>query len=105
VIWSRRMSADQTFSTTFGLKSDYNDSNWRNENFENLLSQARLELDAGARKIIYDECQQMIADEAGMVNFAIADFLDGYSKKVQGVQTHPRFDLDDYRVTEKAWFA
>jgi peptide/nickel transport system substrate-binding protein len=105
VIWSRRMSADQTFSTTFGLKSDYNDSNWRSENFENLLSQARVELDAGARKIIYDECQQMIADEAGMVNFAIADFLDGYSKKVQGVQTHPRFDLDDYRVTDKAWFA
>ena len=105
VIWGRRMSPDQTLSTTFGLKSDYNDSNWRNEDFEKLLSQARVELDQGARKIIYDECQKMVAEEAGEINFAIGDFLDGYSRRVQGVHPHPRFDLDDCRVAEKAWFA
>ncbi len=105
VIWARRMSADQTFSTAFGGKSDYNDSNWRNADFDALLSKARVELDPVARKVMYDECQVMIANEAGNIHFATSDFLDGYSKKVQGVNTHPRFDMDDCRVAEKAWFA
>lgn len=105
VIWARRMSADQTFSTAFGLKSDYNDSNWRDPAFEKLLSEARVELDEAKRKAIYHQCQEMIAEDAGHVNFAVADFLDGYSSKVQGVKPHARFDMDDCRVTEKAWFA
>lgn len=105
VIWARRMSPDQTFQTSFGGKSDYNDSDWRNPDFDALLAQGRVELDPGARKAIYDECQTMVAEDAGHVHFATADFLDGYSKKVQGVQPHPRFDMDDCRVAEKAWFA
>ena len=36
---------------------------------------------------------------------AIGDYLDGYSKKVQGVKPHPRYDLADQRLAEKAWFS
>jgi len=105
VFWGRRMSADQTFTTCFGGKSDFNDSDWRNAEFDALLAQARVELDPAARKVIYDECQVMISDDAGHVNFAVSDYLDGYSPKVQGVKPHARFDMDDNRVAEKAWFA
>lgn len=105
VIWARRMSADQTLSTCYGLKSDYNDSDWRDEKFDKMLSEARVMLDPAKRKEIYDECQSMVAENAGHVVFAISDFLDGYSAKVKGVKPHPRFDLDDCRVAEKAWFA
>lgn len=105
VFWGRRMSADQTLTTCFGAKSDFNDSDWRNEAFDEMLARARVELDPVARKKIYDECQVIVAEEAGHVNFAVSDFLDGYSSKVQGVKPHPRFDMDDNRVGEKAWFA
>ena len=105
VFWARRMSADQTLTTVFGGKSDYNDSNWRNDDFDKLLAQARIELDPAARKVIYDECQVMVHDQAGHIHFATGDFLDGYSKNVRGMKPHPRFDMDDFRVAEKAWFA
>lgn len=105
VHWARRMSADQTFTTCYGGKSDFNDSDYRSQKFDKLLSEARVELDQAKRKEIYDECQRMVAEEAGHVVFAISDFLDGYSDKVKGVKTHSRFDLDDCRVAEKAWFA
>lgn len=104
VIWARRMSADQALTTCYGGKSDYNDSDWRNEKFDKLLAVARVELDQAKRKEIYDECQAMVADDAGHVVFAVTDYLDGYSAKVKGVKPHPRFDLDDSRVAEKAWF-
>ena len=35
----------------------------------------------------------------------VTDYLDGYSNKVAGVKPHGRYDMDDNRVAEKAWFA
>ena len=54
---------------------------------------------------MYTEAQHMIADNAGMVCFAVGDYLDGYGKKVMGAKPHPRYDLCDERVAEKTWFA
>ncbi len=54
---------------------------------------------------MYAEAQHLIADNAGMVCFAVGDYLDGYSKKVKGAAPHPRYDMCDQRVAEKAWFA
>lgn len=47
----------------------------------------------------------MVAEDGGMICFAISDFLDGYSKKVKGVAVHARYDLCDMRIAEKGWFA
>ena len=47
----------------------------------------------------------MIADDGGLVCFAITDYLDGYSKKVAGTTPHPRYDMYDKRIAEKGWFA
>jgi len=105
VYWGRRPTADQTFSQEFGSASDWNDSNWKRPKFDELVAEARIELDDSKRKEIYGECQKMISEEGGMICFAITDYLDGYSPKVQGVKPHARYDLDDQRVAEKAWFA
>ncbi len=105
VYWGRRPTADQTFSQEFGSASDWNDSNWKRPKFDELVAEARIELDDTKRKEIYSECQKMISEEGGMICFAITDYLDGYSPKVQGVKPHARYDLDDQRVAEKAWFA
>jgi peptide/nickel transport system substrate-binding protein len=105
VYWGRRLTADQTFTQEFGGKSDWNDSNWRVPEFDDILAQARIELDDEKRKDLYGKAQEMIAEDGGMICFAITDYLDGYSPKVQGVQPHPRYDLADQRLAEKAWFA
>ena len=47
----------------------------------------------------------MIAEDGGMVCFAITDYLDGYSSKVMGVQPHARYDMNDNRIASKGWFA
>jgi peptide/nickel transport system substrate-binding protein len=105
VYWGRRMSADQAFTQVFGEKSDWNDTNWKVPAFQKLLVQARAETDEAKRKEMYWKCQEMIADDDGFICFAITDYLDGYSKKVAGVHPHGRYDMDDNRVAEKAWFA
>jgi peptide/nickel transport system substrate-binding protein len=105
VYWGRRMSADQAFTQVFGEKSDWNDTNWKVPAFQDLLKQARAETDQAKRKEMYWKCQEMIADDGGFINFAITDYLDGYSNKVAGIKPHGRYDLDDNRAAEKGWFA
>jgi peptide/nickel transport system substrate-binding protein len=105
VYWGRRLSADQTFTQEFGSASDWNDSDWRKPKFDKMLSEARVELDPKKRKEIYGDCQEMIAEDGGMICFAISDYLDGYAKKVMGIKPHSRYDMDDNRAAEKAWFA
>jgi peptide/nickel transport system substrate-binding protein len=105
VYWGRRMSADQAFTEVYGGKSEWNDTDWRREDFDALVAQARVELDDAKRREIYFKCQEMIHDDGGMICFAITDGLDAYSPKVQGAAAHPRYDLNDNRIAEKGWFA
>ena len=105
VYWGRRLSADQTFTQVYGSASDWNDSNWRNPEFDKIVSEARIELDDAKRKELYGKCQEMIAEDGGMICFAITDYLDGYAKNVMGNDPHARYDLNDNRIAEKGWFA
>jgi peptide/nickel transport system substrate-binding protein len=105
VYWGRRPTADLSFSTVFGSASSWNDSNWKRPEFDKLLVEARVELDNAKRKELYGKAQEMIAEDGGMICFAISDYLDGYTKKVMGVEPHARYDMNDNRIAEKGWFA
>ena len=105
VYWGRRLSADQVFRQIYGSASDWNDSNWKVPAFDDLVMNAAVELDNAKRTEMYFTCQEMIADDGGMICFAITDYLDGYSKKVMGTEPHARYDLNDDRISEKGWFA
>ncbi|WFT91134.1 ABC transporter substrate-binding protein [Rhizobium leguminosarum] len=103
--WGRRPTADQTLSLVYSSSSDWNETNWKVPEFDKLLAEARVEFDDAKRKEMYGKCQEMIYEDGGTICFAIADYLDGYSTSIQGVKPHARYDMDDNRVAEKAWFA
>lgn len=105
VYWGSRPTADITLSTTFKSDSSWNDTKWKNAEFDKLILAARVELDESRRMEMYGRCQELVADDGGMVCFAISDYLDGYSKKVMGNDPHPRYDLADDRIAETGWFA
>ena len=105
VYWGRRLSADASLSLVFGSNSSWNDTAWKRPEFDKLIETARVELDQAKRKEMYFQAQEMINDDGGMICFAISDYLDGYSSKVQGVVPHARYDLADQRLAEKGWFA
>jgi peptide/nickel transport system substrate-binding protein len=105
VYWGSRPTADLQLSQTFLSGAAWNDSNWKRPDFDKIVIAARAELDETKRKALYADCQKMISDDAGMVCFAISDYLDGYSKKVRGNDVHARYDMNDQRMAEKGWFA
>ena len=105
VLWFSRASVDQQLSQTFLSDASWNDTNWRRPEFDKIIEAARIELDEAKRKELYAQAQHLIADDGGMVCYAVGDYLDGYSKKLQGAAPHPRFEMCDQKVAEKCWFA
>lgn len=105
VYWGTRPTADLTNSTTFLSDAPWNDSKYKSAEFDKAIITARAELDGAKRKELYAQAQKMVAEEAGMICFAISDFLDGYSTKVRGNDPHARYDFNDQRIAEKGWFA
>ena len=105
VYWGSRPTADLQNSQTFLSTASWNDSNWKREDFDKIIVAARAELDETKRKKLYADAQAMVSNDAGMICFAVSDFLDGYSKKLRGNEPHARYDLNDGRLAEKGWFA
>jgi peptide/nickel transport system substrate-binding protein len=72
---------------------------------DKLVVDARVELNRAKRKEMYAEVQRLISEEAGMVCFGVGDQMDGGSVKLQGLEPHARYDMNDNRLAEKGWFA
>ena len=105
VYWSPRPTVDMQVSTTFMSDAAWNDTRWKRADFDKLVIAARAELNETKRSKMYADAQRMVSDDGGMVCFAVGDFLDAHSKKLRGLDPHPRFDLNDNRLPEKGWFA
>lgn len=105
VYWGNRPTADMSVAQTFMSSAAWNDTHYRSEKFDSVVKAARVETDDKKRRELYSVMQRMIADEAGMICFAVGDAIDGYVTKLKGLEPHARYDLNDNRLPEKGWFA
>jgi peptide/nickel transport system substrate-binding protein len=64
--WGERQ-ADQVLNEVFRSGASWNEANWNDAPFDTLLDDARRELDFAKRKAIYQQAQQLLADEGGSI--------------------------------------
>ena len=107
VYWGNRPTIDNQLTSTFfgGLKNPWNDTHFINDDFSKTLVAARVEMDEKKRAGMYAHCQELVAQKSGMVCFAVQDYLDACTTKLQGLTISGRYDLADDRIAEKGWFA
>jgi peptide/nickel transport system substrate-binding protein len=102
--WSGRAVQDQMYSTAYLSSADWNDTRFKNAEFDAMLLQARGELDAGKRKEIYGKMGRMVRDEGGLINPMFNQFVDGMQSDVQGWVSNPNAELMDGLIASKTWF-
>ena len=103
--WSGRPTEDWMFSTAYEAGADWNDTYWNNERFNNLLVEARAELDEAKRRDMYVEMQQLVRDDGGAVIPMFANYVFAVSGEVQHEdQMSGNWDLDGERFMERWWF-
>lgn len=108
--WSGRPTADWMFSAAYVAESEWNDTAWRDtegaKRFNDIVVEARAELDAAKRAELYYEAQRLINDDGGAIVPMFANFIMGVSKQV-GLpdQVAANWEMDGNRASERWWVA
>ena len=103
--WFGRPTEDMMFSTAYADGAAWNDAYWSNERFNQLLVEARAELDTTKRAEMYAEMQLLVRDEGGTVIPIFADYLMARSNKLAHGPVATNTEMDGLRLPERWWFA
>lgn len=105
VDWLGKPTLDSLFTTTYASNAPWNDTQWKNARFDELLVQGRAEPDKEKRQAIYREMQQLLHDDGGALVIAYAYFIDAMSKKIAHGPIGNMLQCDNFRMAERWWLA
>jgi peptide/nickel transport system substrate-binding protein len=104
--WGGRPTPDWMYATAYAEGANWNDTFWSNERFNQLLKQARTELDPGKRQEMYAEMQSLVRDDGGALIWAFANYIYGVADSAQhGEQQASNWEFDGGRIAERWWMA
>uniref|UniRef100_UPI0035660DF6 ABC transporter substrate-binding protein n=1 Tax=Marinobacter sp. TaxID=50741 RepID=UPI0035660DF6 len=104
--WYSSLTADRMFSLGYARDASWNESHWKHERFNQLLTSARGELNDTLRREMYNEMQQLCRDEGGSIIPMFASSVAARTTRVaHGGATAPFGELDGLRIIERWWLA
>jgi len=102
--WLGRANADLMFSLAYRSGGPWNDTNWENKRFNELLVAARIELDESKRRNMYREMQAICRNDGGTIVTTYNQIVEGHSSKLAHGPISGSGPLDGCRNTERWWF-
>lgn len=102
-VWAGRPAATQQLAVAYRSTAPWNETAWSRNTFDQLLADAKSELDDNKRKDYIWEMQRMIHEDGGAITPLFLDRLGACLTKVGGYTPHVISDLDNNRIGEKAW--
>jgi len=105
VNWYGRATCDWMFTTAYAAGAAWNDTKWNNAHFNDLLVKARSELDDTKRAAMYAEMQQLVHDDGGVIVVAFNNWVNAHSTKLAHGEVNGIWPDDNFRMSERWWFA
>jgi len=106
VTWGARPTPDVMYSLTYKKGAPWNESHWENPRFNEVLLQAKAELDEVKRAGMYHEMGMLMRDEGGSVLPYFPNFVFGRRKNVRhSGQLAASWAMDGGRAASRWWFA
>ena len=104
--WGGRPTEDWIFSQIYSKGADWNESHFDNDRFNQLLIEARGELDTKKRRELYVEMQRIVNEDGGSVIPLFMAYTHAVSKKI-GLpdKIANNWELDGHKDGERWWFA
>jgi peptide/nickel transport system substrate-binding protein len=100
-----RPTVDWVMSVSYAAGAPWNDTTWANERFNQLLVQARAELDDTKRQAMYFEMQQLVRDDCPTVIPAFGNFVNCMTDKIGTPEKiAANNQLDGMKNFERWWF-
>ena len=104
--WSGRVTEDWMFQTAYAKGVPWNETHWDNTRFNELLINARTELDDNKRREMYFEMQQLCSEDGGVIVPAFQNYVWATTDKVaHHDKMSSAWDIDGIKCFERWWFA
>jgi len=103
--WGGRPTQDQMYSTAYYSKADWNETHFKNLKFDQLLLNARSELDDHKRKAIYRDMAVILHQEGGLIAPMFNDFIDATGPNVEGWVNDSNYELSGGYALSRCWLA
>ena len=104
--WSGRPTENWIFSQIYAADASWNDTFWKHGRFNELLIQARAELDKAKRREMYVEMQRIIHNEGGVCLPLFQADTMAYSDRLHVPEViGNNWELDGHKNAERWWFA
>ncbi len=103
VFWGGRPTQDQMYASEFLSTADWNDTRFRRPDFDELLLDARSDLDEAKRRELYRAMGVMVRDEGGMILPMFNDFVNAGSTRMKGYVHDIGWDLSNGYVATRVW--
>nr|WP_272211356.1 hypothetical protein [Marinicella sp. W31]MDC2877247.1 hypothetical protein [Marinicella sp. W31] len=91
------------YTTAYLSSADWNDTHFDNEQFDELLIEAKGELDQATRKQQYSQMASILRDEGGLICPMFNEFVQAYNEDVQGWEENGVFELMNGLAPLKCW--
>lgn len=101
--WGGYSTEDTMFTTGFAAGAAWNDTQWDHARFNELLVQARAELDEGLRAEMYREMQIILRDEGGNIIPMFANEVHARNDKIAHGDLSWVRGFDGRRIMERWW--
>lgn len=101
--WPGYATPDSIFTQAYNKGASWNDTFWDNARFNELLVQARSELDQSLRGELYGEMQMLVRDDGGTVVPFFANDVFAVSDKVGVGQLSNNYEVDGRLFLERWW--
>lgn len=98
-----RPTADLLFSLFYKSDAPWNESGWKNAQFDQLLLAARGEADEAKRKQLYGDMQVLVHEKAGIGIPVFISIIDGYDRRLKGYGSIPIGGLMGYSFADHVW--
>ena len=105
VKWGARPTPDNMFTLAYKDDAPWNEAHWQNERFNELLLQAKAELDQNLRAEMYREMCQIARDDGGTIIPTFLNFVYARRSNVaHGPSLASSWELDGGRGYHRWWF-
>ncbi len=98
-----RPNADVMFSQFFKSNAPWNESAWKNEQFDQLLLLTRAETDDAKRGTMYADMQTLVHDHCGIGVPVFISNIDGVDQRIKGYGANPLGGFMGYMFAEQVW--
>ena len=105
VQWGARPTPDVMLSLAYKDDAAWNESHWQNKRFNELLLQAKAELDQSKRASMYREMAELAHDDGGTIVPMFTNFVYARNKKVRHAENlAASWQIDGARGASRWWF-